>query len=196
MSALQLITGPSSEPLTAAEAKLHSRITISADDAIVSADIIAARQKAEHITGRALMPQTWTLWLDEFPTRYLEIVIPNPPLVSITEVKYIDPDGVLQTWSSAKYKVDVVSEPGRVVPVYSEVFPDTRIEINAVQVKFVCGYANAAAVPEQIKRWMLIQIANLYENRESIIPSANVSEAPNRYVDSLLDAYTIGRSGM
>ena len=196
MTALQLITPPASEPLTAAEAKLHSRITISADDALVTSDIIAARQKAEHITGRALMPQTWTLWLDAFPTRYLEILLPNPPLVSITEVKYIDPDGILQTWSSSLYKIDVVNEPGRIVPAWQQSFPDTRAEINAVQIKFVCGYANAAAVPQQIKNWMFLQIASLYEMRESVSLGMEAKEIPNRFTDSLLDAYIIGRSGM
>ena len=52
----------------------------SADDDLLSALITTARQHAENVCRRALITQTWELWLDAFPTRdYLEI--PLPPIL-------------------------------------------------------------------------------------------------------------------
>lgn len=64
-----LVTPPSTEPVTLAEAKLHLRIetAMTDDDTYISALITAARQSAETITRRAFIIQVWRLVLDAFP---------------------------------------------------------------------------------------------------------------------------------
>jgi uncharacterized phiE125 gp8 family phage protein len=183
---LKLITAPTAEPLTPAEAKTHLRVTGSDDDAYITALIVAARQAAEHITGRALMPQTWELALDEFED---QIMLPKPPLTSITSVKYVDADGVLQTMDPAGYQLDDHAVPARLVPAYGTSWPSTRTQPNAVLVRFACGYANAAAVPQEIKSWMLLRIGMLYENREAMIVGVSIAELPHG--ERLLDAYCV-----
>jgi hypothetical protein len=49
------------------------------------------------------MPQTWLLALDAFPA--WEIELPQPPLISVASVKYIDDAGDLVTLASSEYKV-------------------------------------------------------------------------------------------
>jgi uncharacterized phiE125 gp8 family phage protein len=189
---LKLITGPASEPITRQEAKLHLRmisdvsdVTPHPEDALVDALIVAARQGAEHITGRALMPQTWELAHDGFKA---EISL-KAPLVSVASVKYIDTSGVLQTLDPSAYLIDSHSAPGRLTAVYGACWPSTRSQANAVLIRHVAGYADAAAVPQEIKQWMLLRIGMLYENRESVAAGAPLQELP--YVDCLLDAYRV-----
>jgi uncharacterized phiE125 gp8 family phage protein len=65
---IQLLAGPSVEPVSLAEAKAHLRVDIADDDALIAALIVTARQCAETITRRALVTQQWLLATDRFPS--------------------------------------------------------------------------------------------------------------------------------
>jgi uncharacterized phiE125 gp8 family phage protein len=214
---LKVIIAPTAEPLTLNEARLHLRLiaaptdmTPLPEDAYVTALITAARQGAEHITGRALMLQTLELALDEFrdadePCRRLQgphsyrVTLPRPPLVSITSVTYIDQDGASQTLPvydvlnpvAHAYQLDSYSQPARIVPAYGTCWPAIRCQPNAVVVRYQAGYANSAAVPQEIKNWMLLRIGALYENRESVAVDMRVVMVEMPFVDSLLDPYRV-----
>ena len=123
---LKLITPPSGEPLTLAEARAHLRLDVSGsppsspDDALLTTLITLARQNfdgRDGWIGRALMTQTYDLLLDGFPGNHMfdylyrgqphfrmgrhrreeAISIPLPPLQSVASIKYVDTNGVLQT---------------------------------------------------------------------------------------------------
>src|SRR5690606_86660 len=95
-----------------------------------------------------------------------------------------------QTLDPADYLLDAVSEPARLVPAHGKSWPATRVQVNAVQIKYVAGWANAAAVPAAIKQWMLLQIGAMYENRQSETTAASsVVKLP--FADRLLDRYRI-----
>lgn len=181
---LKVITPPATEPVTLTEAKVHLRVDGTAEDALITSLIVAARQGAEHLTGRALMPQTLELALDEFSDK---IKIPRPPFVSVTSVTYTDTAGATQTLSPADYVIDSHSEPAQLVRPYGTGWPSTRCQPNAVLIRYQVGYANAAAVPDEIKSWMLLRIGMLYANRESVATGVSVASIP--HVDRLLDAY-------
>jgi uncharacterized phiE125 gp8 family phage protein len=183
---LKLITAPVAEPITLAEAKAHLRVDGLDDDAYITALIVSAREGAEHITGRALMPQTLELALDSFAER---IKLPKPPFVAIVSVKYLDESGILQTIAAEDYLLDEHSEPAALMPAYDTCWPTTRCQANAVLIRYQAGYADAASVPQMIKNWMLLRIGMLYERRESVIAGASIAEVP--YVDRLLDPYRI-----
>ncbi|MFD1304212.1 head-tail connector protein, partial [Methylobacterium marchantiae] len=159
--ALKLITAPTAEPITLDEAKAHLRVEGTDDDAYITSLIAAARQSVESLTGRALMSQAWELALDEFPRscaadyrslgRYQAAIdIPMPPLVSIESIKYVDTAGVQQTLDDSARQVDDYNAPARVVPAYGTTWPAARCQPNAVLIRFACGYASAAAVPQEI----------------------------------------------
>lgn len=173
--ALTLVTAPTVEPLTIAEAKAHLRVTSTDEDALITALIVAAREHAERFTRRALITQTWDLTLDSFPA---EIVVPFPKLQSVTSITYVDSNGASQTLLTTEYTVDTKSEPGRVVEAYDKAWPSTRDVINAVTVRFVAGYGLAAAVPSSIKQGMLMHIGHMYANRESVNIGNISSEIP------------------
>ncbi len=136
--AVKLIAPPLIEPIKREDVEAHLRCDLTAESALIDSYIAAVRQQAEAITRRALITQTWELVLDEFPP---DITLPFPPLQSVVSVKYIDTAGVEQTLSASSYIVDTDSEPARITPAYGEVWPSTRCQVNAVRIRFVCGYS-------------------------------------------------------
>lgn len=218
---IQIVTAPMEEPVRLTEAKAHLRVDISDDDLLIEALITAARQHAETITRRALVTQQWKMALDQFPSPGMnissanwygpqwgnspgplsatrpdgrsgyEIYLPLPPLQTVDSIKYTDQDGVLQILAPASYIVDAVSEPARVTPAYGMTWPATQNRINAVEVTFTAGYGLAAVVPEGIKRWMLIRVGSLYENREEVALMNRGKIEPLPFVDGLLDPYRV-----
>lgn len=63
---LRLVTGPSTEPITLAEAKAHLRLEETVDDAFVTALIIVARQHIEKVCWRGMLSQILELELPSF----------------------------------------------------------------------------------------------------------------------------------
>ena len=180
---LDQVTPPAVEPLTLAETKLHLRVEFIKDDGLINGLIAAARQGFEGETGRQLITSTYTGFLDRFPRHSLErIHIAQPPLVSVTSVKYLDSSGVQQTWSNTLYTVKAFSGPkavrGVLFPNFDQTYPITRSIPNAVEILFVAGYGVAAAVPNDIKQSLLAVIGTLYENRETVVVGAGVSRVP------------------
>lgn len=167
-----LITAPNEEPLALAEVKQHLRLDdgLTAEDGLIASLIVAARQHAEQVTRRALITQTWDLYLDAFPCGDIQLV--KPPVASVTHVKYIATDGTLTTWDSEDYETELPTGPwaqrGRIYPAYGESYPSTRGEPNAVVVRCVHGYGAASNVPDGIKAAMKLAIGHWYENREAV----------------------------
>jgi uncharacterized phiE125 gp8 family phage protein len=186
IASLYATTAPTGEPVTLDEAKLHCRVEVTTDDALISSLITAARQMIEAFTGRALITQTWQRYQDLFPCG-IEICLEKPPLQSVTWVKYYDETGGLLTYDSSNYVVDTVSTPGRLVLKQDSAWPVTEFQRpNAVEVKFVAGYGNAAAVPEIFKLALKVQLAEWYDNRA---PSDKLSVT----VQALLRPYRVAR---
>lgn len=142
---IEVTTGPTAEPLHLDEATLHIKQDSDADDTLIGNLIRAAREYVQDLSGRALVAQTRRLTLDAWPRNDI-IILPYPPLVSVSSITYVDTAGTTQTRSSTLYDVDARSQPGRVMPAFSEVWPTTRAVLNAVDVTYVCGYATPFTV--------------------------------------------------
>ena len=190
--ALKLITAPSTYPVTLAEAKLHCRVDLADDDTLITALITAATEMAEQKTGRAIMAQTLELTLDAFPEAF---ELTRVPVQSITSVKYYDTTGAQQTLSNTLYALDAADDFGfaHISPVYGGTWPTTRDQINAVAVRYVAGYADAAGVPQSIKNWILLMVSTMYANRETEAYSSRAvsTTVQMQFVDRLLDRYVV-----
>lgn len=214
---LTVITAPSIEPVTVAEAKAHLNIasSVTDDDSLIASYIKAARRHGENITRRAFVATTFELVLDEFPGSFVvrelggygcrpqsiyreHIELPRPPLQSVTSIKYLDASGTEQTLDASRYVVDTGSEPGRVFPVFGQTWPTTLDRQNAVRIRYVSGWPldlttspDSATTPEDIKAWLLTRVAGLYEQRESFVLGQTVAAMPRDFVDGLLDAHIV-----
>lgn len=181
---LSRVTAPSSEPVTLAEAKVQCLVSsdiTDRDDQISNFLIPAARDRAEAQTGRALLTQTWDLYLNSFPPdSYIEI--PKPPLVSITSLKYRDTLGVLQTWAAANYTVSAPAGPrcarGRITLAYGVTWPSTRGTADDVVIRFVCGATTEENIEPLIRQAILLDIGANFANLENLITGTIVAELP------------------
>jgi uncharacterized phiE125 gp8 family phage protein len=190
------LEAPDTEPVTLSEAKLHLRETGTDQDTLITSLIQTAREYVENKTGRALMPQTWDLYLDEFIDDddigmgiEQEITIYRPPFSSLVHIKYTDYNGDLQTMDAADYQLDDNSEPARLTPAYGEIWPSTLEILNAVNIRFIAGYQDADSVPAPIKSAMLLIIGHLFENREAV--TAGQAIEPPLAVSALLGPYVM-----
>lgn len=179
---LKRVIGPAIEPVTLAEAKAHLRVDHDDDDALISSLIQAAREHAERFLGRALIEQTWELYLDAFPeTGPIELAI--CPVIDVIGVFYGDDSPETELAPSA-YKVDTASEPARIALIGGGAWPAVTDGQNVVRVRFTAGYSpedespQGASVPEKFKAAIKIALGTLYEHRESVVVGAPVAEMP------------------
>jgi len=177
---------PTAEPVTLTEAKTHLRVDVTDDDVLITSLITSARQYVEQIARRALVTQTWRLSMQEFPASGV-IILPKPPLQSVTSITYTDINGTTSTVDSSIYTVDTDSEPGRVVLKYGESWPSASLaNTNPVQVTFVAGYGGQGAVPEYWKQAILLLVGHWYENREAIVVTGAIPKEMPMAVRSLI----------
>lgn len=142
---------PASEPVSLAELKNYLRVEHTTDDAELTNVLAAARQAVERDTGRSLITQTWVLQLDQWPCGYIQL--PQPPIVSVTSITYVDAAGVTQTWGATNYVVDIRSRPGLIRLAYQCNWPSIRGDERGIAVTYVAGYgATAASVPGDLRQ--------------------------------------------
>lgn len=191
MAGLVLVTAPTAQVVTVEELRLHTRSENASEEDALGVLIDAATGQAEAFCRRRFVTQTWRATFDRFCSRGL--VLPHPPLVSVTSVKYLDTAGTEQTLSASLYDAKTGAAPGRVVPAYGTSWPIARSEEDAVRVQYVCGYGAAAAVPAAIRQAVLIIAGTLYMNRESVAPTA--MQAVPQSAEWLLGPYRVVRQG-
>lgn len=186
---LKLITAAATEPITLAQIKAQCRVDTTDEDAVLTLAIQAARAKAENYTGTAIISQVWEQTLDTFPAAEIELL--KPPVTAINAVTYVDAEGATQTLPGASYALDATTFPGWLLPAYGTEWPVTRDQANAVTIRFTTGYADANAVPGDMRAWLLLTAAFIYAQREVMVLGGKVAEIPARFVDSLLDPYRV-----
>lgn len=164
---ITLVTPPATDVLTLTEAKNHLRVDTIDDDALILAEIRGATGWAEEYLGRQLVTATWRLTLDGWPTGS-EILLPRPPVISVTSVVYEKADGTQGTMPAGDYFLDAAAEPGRLILAEGASWPGSTLrKAAAVAVTYQAGYGDPAAVPAGIKVGLKTLIGSLYENRES-----------------------------
>jgi len=165
-----------SEPISVAEVEAQVRFDLSNETDKVKLFISAIRESGEAATRRALLITEEVLNLSAFPGA-LPIELKKPPLRSVDSITYIDIDGVEQTLiEDTDFRVIFNTEkpvqPSCIAPMYGEAWPTARNDYNSVVITYTCGYGSIEGanvpVPTALKQWMLLNIANLYEHRETI----------------------------
>jgi uncharacterized phiE125 gp8 family phage protein len=181
--AARLVTPPAEEPVSMSLVKTTAAIDadLSVWDEAIGLAITAARRDAEHRTGRKFVTQIWDVVLDAFPAA--ELRLPLAPVSSVMHVIYLDPSGAQQTLSPAAYVLDTARDGMTwLLPAAGSTWPATHAGANAVTVRCVAGYGNAAAVPAEARQWIALKAA-------SSLPQSDVQMTA--YVDGLLDGLRV-----
>ena len=184
MAGLEVVTGPTIEPITINTIRDHLRLDELVDDIQINGYIIAARQWAENYTGRFFIQRTMRQWYDAHPTgfdhlqegyatghqsyftsrQYLQVA--SAPIISIDSIKYYNDAGTESTWDSSNYYSDIISDVGKIVLKDGGSFPTDLRKQNGLAVNFTAGYgATAATVPQAIRVAIMQYITFLYEHR-------------------------------
>jgi uncharacterized phiE125 gp8 family phage protein len=209
MQNLRVVTHPTCEPVTLAEARAHLLLDDDyvAQDAYIAVLLAVARRYAEHYTGRAIIQQSLEA---QFPYFEYEFELPRPNLMWVSYVKYTNTSGVLTTVDPSVYQYSLEGGgyqhsggPGRIKPAYQQTWPsDVRTsDYNAVLVGYEAGYAPSgsptsdafkqAAVPDDIKQWMKMRVQQWFEHRAPIEVGTIVANIPRDFVDGLLDPHKL-----
>lgn len=174
---LRPITPPVEEPISLDEAKAQCRVDGTDEDLLLTGLIATARAHVETLTGLALRTQTWELVLDGWPGER-ELDIPLAPLQEVISITYRLADGSTQTLPESGYVVGTASLPGRVMLAAGAAWPTLALyPLEAVVVRFTCGYAEAAEVPEPLRLAVKLLIGHWFENREEVSVGAGLSMA-------------------
>lgn len=160
-------TEPVYEPVTLPEAKAQLRVEHNEEDALIGSLIAVGRRKVELETGRALLTQTITTYLDEWP-ECGRIDLPIYPAVAVTSINYIDPDGQTNVWPSENYNTRFTGMRASVWPAPDVDLPDLGAYPGAVEIIYTAGTDSVTDVPAELKHAILTQVALLYERREDM----------------------------
>lgn len=187
----KVITPPTAEPITLAEAELHLRVDGDTEDNLISDLIKAAREYCEEFTRRALAEQTIEAYPDHFPYEG-EIELPRPPLQSVTSIKYKNSAGTETNMTAdTDYLVDVDSTVGRIVLPYGKSWPAfTPWPVHPIKIRYVAGYSSADPIPKSIKQAMLLLVGHWYENREAVL-KGTISKEIEIAVKALLSLHRV-----
>ena len=167
---LTIVTAALTEHMTLPFVKNYLRVDNTADDDFIVELIEASRQIIERGTGRQLVTATYDWRLDGFSD---VLMIPKPPLTSVTSVKYLDEDGSEQTLAADQYDVHVDRTPGEIRLAFDQSWPSLRGGHKDVTVRFVCGYGDLDSVPSDLRLLSLKIISRDYELR---VPGALTAE--------------------
>ena len=160
---LERIVAPVAEPVSLEEIKAQARVDDGGEDALLTGLIVAAREWVELYTGRAVMTQTWRLWLQQWPIDRAFVEVPRMPLQSVSQVMLYAADETSSVWSSAAYSVDQAA--GRMWLRDGQAWPLAGRAMRGISVDFVAGYADSAHVPEAIKLAIRQLVTHWFEQR-------------------------------
>jgi len=164
------VTPPATEPVSVDEFKMYLRLDTDAQDTMLAALIMAARQMLEVSLWRQCITATWALLLDAWQP---VIEVPRPPLANmiptVTEpdlgIAYIDSAGVVQVLDPATYQVDMASQPGRIL---LSSMPALGSGLTPVTITYQAGYGDLPTdVPAPLRQAILLFAADMYEHTEA-----------------------------
>lgn len=156
--------------------------------------IKAARMWVENYLQRAVGTQTLQLILDDFVrvgSRGLKL---RGPVQSITSVTYLDSNGDAQTLTADEdYRAAIDADQPEIRPI--DTWPAVANTANAVTVEYVAGYSVidgspvTLQLPAEIRAAILMQAADLYENRHAQVER---ELKVNNALQQLLAPYRLG----
>lgn len=172
-----ILAGPAEEPVSLVEAKAFLKVDDTAEDALISTLIGAARLHVESVTGKALLAQSWRVVLDSWPEGGV-VKLPVSPLLSVTGIAAIDENGGSHEIALAQF----LSEPDRlIVPPVVIGMPALRTR-QGLEIDYVAGFgAEPADVPADLRQALLGLVAHWYEHRDAVIVAGSGAIVPSGF---------------
>lgn len=186
LMSLRVVTAPTAQAVLLSDVEDHVRADLSAESNLVEIYIKAVTSKAESYLKRSICTQTLELAIDEFPASKMKL--PAGQVQSITSITYLDADGNEQTVDPEIYRI---TSSDYLLLAYDKSWPSYRSEQESITITYVAGYGATADIPAEIKAWILLNVATLYENRETVTIGAggviDINTVANGLIDPLVN---------
>lgn len=158
-------------------AKDHLRVSDNASDALISGAIQASTGFAENFLNRTLATKSYRLSLDDWAPR---IFLKLPPLITVDSVKYDDENDVEQTLATSVYESGHINKLPFIQLAPDQSWPDlsTTTALERIRIDYTAGYGGASDIPDPIVQSMLLNIGDMYENRETQVIGQPINENP------------------
>lgn len=173
------------EPVVASDAKLQASIGFADDDDLITSFCKTARAIVEAETNRAIVTQTRTLRMSDFPDGARQVFdLPGGNILSLTSIAYVDAAGDPQTMSAADYALEngTARKTARVSLAADASWPAVEAAGLPVTVTYEAGYdpdaSPAVTAPESLLTAIRMVAAYLFGQRESAIEGKGVTENP------------------
>jgi uncharacterized phiE125 gp8 family phage protein len=165
---LRIVTAPTADPVSLAEAKAQLRVTDTSSDLVIQGLIPAATMFVQSLVQRVYMTQTleWVL-----PHWHARIELPIAPVKTsdVVSVKYVDwVTQAQQTLDPSLYVPQTKGESVAIIPKFGTIWPLLfTFAPEPLVIRFTAGYADPASVPANVKAAILLLIRHLYSLGEN-----------------------------
>ena len=173
--------------VSTADLKTHLRITFSDDDDYLVALEGAAVRMVEEYTNLYLNRTTVIQYATNFSG--LTILFKSPASDEDHTLKY-QTGSAWVTVDTSDYEFVNLIKPPRVYAGESWSVPSTDDVFQAWKFTYLAGYASTGDIPEALIQAIKIIVADMYENRQSVIVGKIVSEIP-KTATYLMNPYKI-----
>jgi uncharacterized phiE125 gp8 family phage protein len=181
-----LLSGPTVEPITLAEAKAHLRVDTSGEDSLIQSLIMASRLHIEAALDLALITQTWRHQRDVWPPSRV-LILPLRPIQSLTAVTLHDDDATSRSLDVGAFVLDGFANPARLVWRGHGAVSAAGMVANGIEIDFAAGHGDEPTdVPQPIRQALLLLVAHWYENREPVEIGATATSIPAGVSDLLM----------
>ena len=156
---------PAVEPISLTDMRAHLRLTGTEEDSVLAGFIKAARTHIEQSTRRALISQSWRLYLDAWPIGRI-VKFPIAPVSSVDQVTIYDFDGAPTSLAADDWRLDRSNQPERLkIKVGAGL---SASQLMAAEVDFTVGYGMSPEdVPEEFRQAIRLLVAHWFEHREA-----------------------------
>ena len=185
---------PTNAAVSDADQKLHAKIDLTDDDALVTDINLAAIEYVEDRLQRGFITQTWELSLDGFPRSGCPIELCRVPAIAITSINYIDTNGDSQTLATTEYTLDDKAEPAAIWEAALKTWPATQNVVNSVTILYTVGYGDDDTDISEKYRTLIKQVfTHWYRHREGV--KDKKWEKLPLHMDALFEKYELSVFG-
>ena len=180
MKYLEITTANTTQIVSTADLKEHLRITFNNDDNYIVALESAAVKTVENFCNIFLLETELTQY--GFNISDVEILFKSKHLTGTTPV--------LSVYSGGAWEFITASKPPRMYLNNTTIStPDSDIT-QKYKVVYKVGYSSTGDIPKPLTQAIKIIVADMYENRQSVVVGKAVSEVP-KTAEYLMQQYKI-----
>lgn len=181
----EITSSPALDALSLAHVKEHLRLTHADDDAALTRLIKAVTDYFENTYSMALINQTITLWMHNWPAGSKSpwwdgqcdgavddmlgtshsVILPIRPLITVQSVSMVDDELKETLWDASHYRLSGGLEP-RLIKKDGVSWPIPKSQFESIKIVYQAGFgATAEDIPMLIAHGMKEMIAHLYMYR-------------------------------